>query len=198
MKKKLSYKRAFLSLYQEIITTATGNTARGASTFSIHNFESSTFGVEPKSGDLLRVSSILLQHAQWSLSWCVEWKGGSWNKCILRSALTGETANWENIGVAIYDRKRVEENPWWQWNDFQWELRDFWFSFDDGYLRPLWPVFSEDGRVLFGTRLAYNLGDAPPPQVIDNWDELTLRQLKQEIRRIYKETKDASERNKNT
>lgn len=114
-----------------------------------------------KPGDLIRIGSVI--HAnEWYLSWYVKetkhWyknddgtndeEHGYESEHLLKSTETGKLCNWSNVGISYFDRKALEENPQWKWNDRQFEFNDRWMGLyeksRDAYMFP--PVCSSFGE----------------------------------------------------
>jgi len=165
--KQDTYRRAFNHIVAYIVS-------HSAVRFdSISEFPAKTMFLrrEPVPGELLRIEAAM--PSDWNLSWHVRSYGNG--EYLLKSAMTGETCKWSNIGVSVFDPSLVSEM--WKWADKQFEFFErFGKVCEKVQLRPRLPVF--DGtRVKLETRISFSNEPITDGVWFDNWKTLRVKDL---------------------
>jgi hypothetical protein len=149
-------------------------------------------------GDLVSLSCA--PTTKWYLSWVVEIKGedGRFTEYLLESIEDGSLCWWSNVGINIYCRETVADNPAWKWTDKQYDLNARWHRVckkHDAYIvLPCPPVFHDDGSVTLNVRIRYGLNDFSNKQTFPNWKKLTMQVMEEyytESCRLYESSKEA-------
>jgi hypothetical protein len=149
----------------------------------------SDFDVTVQTGDLISLNCA--PDSKWYVSWVIEvtYDARTGNRYLLESIEDGSLCWWGNVGVSIYNKERVWDT--WKWTDDQFALNDRWNRVckrNDAYLvRPLRPVFNEDGSVLFNVRTMHNFDESFSfPITFPKWQKVTMKQLDQYYKDAYK------------
>lgn len=149
-------------------------------------------------GDLISLSSA--PESKWYLSWVCEidrYEHAS--RYLLESIEDGKLCWWENVGISVYDRKRVSERPKWKWSDKQFAFQDRWqrvCNKNDAYIvLPKMAVFGEDNSVTLGVRIRFNWSDFTDLKTFSNWKKVTIKLMDayyKDCEKKYKEHEDAN------
>lgn len=132
-------------------------------------------------GDLVSLTSA--PSSKWYLSWVRDYEHNNGNpKYLLESIDDGELCWWENVGINIYSRERVNERPTWQWDDRQFAFYDKWlkvcYKWNDAYIvLPVLPIFNEDGSVKLDVRVRFSLSEFSNPKTWPNWKKLYMKEM---------------------
>ena len=132
-------------------------------------------------GDLVSLSSA--PPSKWYLSWVRNYDpNNGWPKYLLESIEDGELCWWENVGINVYSRERVKENPQWQWNDKQYALSYRWYKVcrkNEVYpVKACQPKFNDDGSVELDVRIhIFHQSDFHNPQIFPDHKKLTVRAM---------------------
>jgi hypothetical protein len=157
-------------------------------TISQKDWESDIFHSEVKKGDLVSINCA--SPSKWYLSWVIDINDNNcYPKYLLESIEDGESCWWDNIGINIYDREKVNRNPKWKWDDKQFGFNEKWnkvcYKINDAYIMlPELPIFNQDGSVILNVRIRFYLNNFNNPQVFKNWKNLSTK----EIDLYYKES----------
>ena len=136
---------------------------------------------QPQIGDLVSMSSA--PPSKWYVSWIRDYDpNNGWPKYLLESIEDQSLCWWENVGINVYSRERVKENPQWQWNDRQYALESRWCKVckkNEVYpIRPCQPKFNQNGSVELNVRVhIFFESDFHNPKIFPNYKKLTLREM---------------------
>lgn len=170
-KLEMSYKRSRLVILNRLLSYPTVSAKDWNSDLSI----------TPKEGDLVSLSAA--PPSRWQLSWLVEIQNPSHGCYLLKSTEDGSLCNWSNVGLNVYDRERVNNNPHWKWNDRQFAFNDKWLRTckrKGSYLtRPKYVDFKDDYKAELSLyhRLDFDNKNKIPVCHIEDWRKFTSKQM---------------------
>ena len=135
---------------------------------------------DPQVGDLVSLQSA--PPSEWFLSWLLEIsENNGYEKYLLESVQTGEQCWWSNVGLTVYNRKKVAERPRWKWNDAQFSFNDRWnkvclknYSY---MVLPRLPMFHGDYSVTPNVRTRFNMSSYENPKTFRDWRKVTMKQM---------------------
>jgi len=131
-------------------------------------------------GDLVSLCSA--PASKWYMSWVREIKNqNGYRKYLLESIDDESLCWWSNVGVNVYNRKRVSESPTWQWDDDQFKFYARWLRVgrrNNAYIvLPCLPEFNDDGSVALNVRIRFGLSEFSNPKTFHNWKKLLSRDM---------------------
>lgn len=148
-------------------------------TINQKDWESDFIGKGAQIGDLVSLNSA--PPSKWYVSWVrdINVKEESY---LLESIDDGALCWWSNVGFHIYNRDRVKEfGSTWQWDDKQFTFNDRWhkiFRRNNAHMiRPLYPVFGEDGTVTLDVYIRFGIRDFSNKKTFPNWKKLTMKTM---------------------
>lgn len=150
-------------------------------TISGKDWSSDLGGSKAEIGDLVSLSSA--PDSKWYLSWLCEIDpNNGWTKYLLESVEDGSLCWWENVGLNIYSRERVANNPSWRWSDDQFAFNERWlricYKKNGAYIvLPLQASFLPDGGLVLDVRIRWGTSDYHNPRTFPNWKKVTLKTM---------------------
>lgn len=135
---------------------------------------------EPIIGDLVALQSA--PPSKWYLSWLRDIRIKRHDlEYLLESIDDGSLCWWQNVGLTVYDRKRVKDFPSWQWEDKQFDLNKRWgltCKRQGCYeVLPKNLHFNKDGSVLFDVRIRWLPEVFSNPVTFPNWKKVTIKHM---------------------
>lgn len=139
-----------------------------------------SWDLKPEVGDLVSLSSA--PASKWYLGWVVEIRGlDDYPEYLLESIEDGSLCWWGNVGLNIYDRKRVSERVTWRWDDKQFAFNGRWLKVgrrNDAYIvLPCWAKFSDDGSVELNVRIRFGMNEFSYPRTFPNWKKTLMKDM---------------------
>jgi len=158
-----------------------------------NSFHSTGFDKQlPPIGSLCRVE--FSKSTKWYLGWLKKIKDGNNRfdmQYLIESIEDGSLCWWSNISISHLPLETTDKFPEWKWTDKQWDFKKRWWNAcykkRDAYIiRPMFPVFNDDGSVVLKFRQMFSNGIFTERK-IDNWKKATVKEMVEFYDYSYKE-----------